>query len=1090
MNLLHDFSLRRISPRVALKRNLSGVLAMMLVAVLAVPGMALAQQTTSTIRGKILDAGGSPVSNALVEVRDERTGITRSFTSNDSGTFLATRLPPGGPYKVTVNSVRHVTVESISVADIFNLRIDMEAQQAVEEIVVVGQSMDIVDVAAGPAATFGTFEMETSVAFNRDIVDVYGLDPRLNVDNEDDGFEINCAGKHPRFNSITLDGVSQDDRFGLNSNGYSTAVGMPFPFDAIAQVAVELAPFDVTYGGFSACNINAVTKSGSNEWTGNVFFEHTSDSLRGDELGGDSRDFSTPSFNEEKYGFTVGGPLIQDRLFMFAAYESSDRPRFLARGFDGSGIGVERPWFSQADHDRIVSIANNVYGYDPGGQPGDGSQEAEKYMLRFDWNINDSHNLAFIYNYFDGFQDRDSDGDSNEFEFANHFYQKGAESETFTVKLASNWTDAFSTEVFLSTTEMNDSQVTVGPKDFGDFQITIEDEGGRNTVYLGADDSRQANALNTEADFFKLSGQFLAGDHVITGGFESEELTIFNQFVQHSNGGEYDFFDDSRGNPDFCAALTAQGRFDNPDCGISGIDRFELGRPSRVYYGSGGGTNDPADAAANFSNTLNAVYIQDEWFLDQHDLVLVGGLRYEFFDSSDRPNFNQTFFDANGIRNDHNIDGVDLLMPRLGFTWGARDDLSVRGGFGLYSGGNPNVWISNAWSNDGLTNVQEVLSNFSGSGSVLDGTIPLSGAGQPGFDVPQELVDRVANTTADSASNRRLVLIDPDYEQPNEWKFALGATYDLPWGDIQMDVDYLHTELNDSAYYVDLAQEITGSTLAGSPIYENTNGSENYMLTNSNVDASSDVFSVVFRKDWDFGLDLVFGYAYTEAEDVSPMTSSVAASNFDNLALTDINNPVAATSNYEVPHRFSIRASYGKNLFGNLETRVTAFAFAQEGQPQSYVMDSNGSEDGQFFGRHLLYVPNGASDPNVVFDDDFPQAEFFDWVAANGLAPGFTTRNGQHARWSNRVDFRIDQELPSFGGTRAKLFFKIYNLGNFLSSDWGKVYDAQFFSVQVVDSDVNDAGQFVFEDFNDRSLTDLLENRSLWSARLGIEINF
>jgi len=1086
MSLPQNLPLRRFASRIVCRGKSLGAWAVFLAVLLAVP-MVAAQETTATIRGRIVDAQGAPLAGAAVEVRDERTGIVRSFASNDAGAFLATRLSPGGPYKVTVNGTRTVVVESIAVADVYNLKIDMQAEQSIEEIVVVGQSLDIVDVAAGPAATFSTFQMETAVAFNRDILDVYGIDPRINVDNEDDGFEVNCAGKHPRFNSVTLDGVSQNDRFGLNSNGYSTAVGMPFPFDAIAQVAVELAPFDVTYGGFSACNINAVTKSGANEWHGNAFYDYTSDGLRGTTLGGDSRDFSTPPFTERKTGFSIGGPLIQDKLFFFAAYENSSKPRFLARGYAGSGIGVEREWFSQADHDRIVAIANNAYGYDPGGQPGDGLQEADKVMARLDWNLNQNHNVAFIFNYFDGFQDRDSDGDSDEFEFANHFYQKGAESTTYTVKLASNWSDAFSTELFLSRNEMNDSQVTVGPKDFGDFQIGI----GRNTVYLGADDSRQANRLNTDSDFAKLSAKYLVGNNVFTGGYEREKLTIFNQFVQHARGGEYDFYDESANNPPHCAALTAQGRFEDPACDLSGIDRFELGRPSRIYYGSGGGSNDPADAAANFSNTLNALYVQDEIFFDAKQLTLVAGLRYEFFTSGDRPTHNQTFTDANGgLSNNANIDGLSLLMPRVGVTWQVNDDLSLRGGVGRYSGGNPNVWISNAWSNDGLTNVQLTLNNFAGTRSVLDGSIPLNG-NQPGRSVPTELHNRVAATTAANANDSYLVLIDPDYVQPSEWKFAFGATLGLPGG-VQADIDYLHTELKDSAYYVDLSQEVVGTTTAGMPIYAYTNGRDNFMLTNSDQSADSDIASITLRKEFDAGLDVLLGYAYTDSNDVSPMTSSVAGSNFDNLALNDINNLTAATSNYEVPHRFSLRASYGKDLFGEgLETRLTVFAYVQEGQPQSYVMGSRDLEGDGYYGRHLLYVPTGASDPNVVYGSNFPVDEFFAWVAREGLSSGFQPRNGQHAPWSKRIDFRIDQKLPTgIGRAKGKLYFKMYNFGNFLNNEWGKVWDAQFFSVQVVDSRVNSDGQYVFNNFSDRTITDLLEIRSLWSARLGIEIDF
>lgn len=1058
--------------------------AFLLIGALIAPTLS-AQETTSTIRGVIVDADGAPLADAKVEVLDSRTGNIRTFTSNDNGVFLATRLSPGGPYLVIINDQQTVNVDSIAVADIYSLRVTMDPATFSEVLnVTASDAGDFVEVATGPAATFDAFQVETAINFNRDIVDVYGIDPRVNIDNEDDGFEINCAGKHPRFNSVTLDGVGQNDRFGLNSNGYSTAVGMPFPYDAISQLAVELAPADVTYGGFSACTINAVTKSGTNDFRGNFFYEHTNESLRGDEIGGDSRDFSTPAFDDNKFGATFGGRILKDKLHFFAAYEFNESPRFLARGFDGSGIGVEREWLSEADYNRIVNIANNIYGYDPGGQPSDGAQEQDKQMLKLDWNASSKHNLSLIYNYYDGFQDRDSDGDEDEFEFANHFYVKGAESETTTARLSSQWTDALSTEIFISNNTMNDSQVTVGPTDFGDFQISL----GRDTVYLGADDSRQANALNTETDYLKISGQYLLGQNVFTFGYELEKNEIFNQFVQHARGGEYDFFDDSSGNPAFCADLTAQGRFDDPNCGLSGIDKFELGRPSRIYYGSGGGTNNAADAAANFTNDLNALYLQDEIFFDQHDLALVLGLRYEWFSSDDRPNFNGAFTDANGIRNDSNIDGLDLLMPRVGAIWNPKSNLSLRASIGLYSGGNPNVWISNAWSNDGLTNVQLQLRNFDGSRSILDGTIPLTG-NSPGRDVPQELFDTVANTTAASANDSFLALIDPNYEQPAEWKYSLGATYRLADG-TQLDFDYLHTNLQDSAYYVDISQAIVGSTTAGAPIYDYVNGRDNYMLTNSGFDASSDIFSVQVQKRWDWGLDISGGYSYVDGEDISPMTSATAGSNFDNTALIDTNNPRPGTSNYVVPHRFSLRASLGREFFEGYMTRFTLFAYHQEGQPQSFAMSSGDLEGDGFFGRHLLYVPSGADDPNVVFADSFPQTDFFNWVSRQGLGPGFVERNGTHASWSTRVDLGFHQDFPIYNDVSGRFFARVYNFLNLINDDWGKVYDAFFFTPQVVESSVNNAGQYVFEEFNERGVTDLLENRSLWQARFGFEIRF
>ena len=218
----------------------------------------------------------------------------------------------------------------------------------------------------------------------------------------------------------------------------------------------------------------------------------------------------------------------------------------------------------------------------------------------------------------------------------------------------------------------------------------------------------------------------------------------------------------------------------------------------------------------------------------------------------------------------------------------------------------------------------------------------------------------------------------------------------------------------------------------------------------------------------------------------------MAASNFDNLALNDINDPAAGTSNYVVPQRFTLRASYGNAFFGDNMTRVTMYAFNAQGQPQSYVMGSDALEGAGGFGRHLLYVPTGPSDPNVVFGPEFDTAGFFDWVSREGLSPGLQARNAQHAKWNSRVDLRIDQELPTFiGDSKARLFFKLYNLGNLLNEEWGHVNDAQFFSVQVVDSSVDPVtGQYIFEEFSEDTINDLIEVQSVWEARLGIEFSF
>ncbi|MFN3163794.1 MAG: carboxypeptidase regulatory-like domain-containing protein [Pseudohongiellaceae bacterium] len=1049
-----------------------------------------AQDTSSAIRGRLVDANGNPMANATIVVEDSRTGATRTLQSNDTGTFYATNLPVGGPYTVRINNQRTVTIDTIELGDTYNLTVDMGASQ-VEEIIVLGQANTLVDVAAGPSATFGSFDLDTAVAYNRDIRDVYSLDPRFNLDGDARDAQTNCIGKHPRFNSIMLDGVAQNDRFGLNGNGYATATGMPFPYAAVSQVSAELAPFDVTYGGFSACNIQAVTKSGTNEFTGSVFYEFTNEGLRGDSLerpDGSLDTFTTPDYDEEYKGFSLGGPILQDRLFFFTAYEESEQPEFIGQGFAGSSNGVERDWLDQDTFNLVNNAARDLYNIDTGGLPTDGTQTAESWMGRLDWNISDRHTAALIYNKYDGVEDRASDGDQNEFEFANHFYQKGADLETWTVKLKSQWTNAFSTDIFYNTNEMLDSQVTVGPQDVGDHQISVN--GQANVIYLGADDSRQANALNWESAYYRFLGEYLIGEHIVTFGYERDELDVFNQFVQHSNGGEYDYFDDSLGNPAACDALDPQGRFDAAECSLSGIDRFLLGRPSRVYYGSGGGTNDPADASARFRNNMDMFYLQDEWYLPNYNLTLVGGLRYERMSMDDRPQFNQAFLDTVGIRNDANLDGVDLWMPRLGFTWEADYNLTVRGGVGLYSGGNPNVWVTNAWSNDGISNVQLQFRNFDGARSLFN-DVPLSGQGRPGYDVPQTLVDQVANTTAASGSDEALALIDPDYEQPSEWKYSLGATYTFDSG-LSVDGDIIYSRQNNPAYYEDVSQAQVGTTAAGAPIFDYVRGEDNYMLTNANTEGEGLALSLIANQRYDWGLDWMLGYAYTDQTDVSGMTSAVAGSNFSNLTLTTLVDPQPATSEYVTPHRFTARVSYGRDFIPGHETRFTAYMFRQQGQPQSHVMSSADLEGDGFFGRHQLYVPT-LNDPNVVIGPNFDVDAWARFVENQGyteFAGGFVPRNENFADWSTRLDFRIDQELPLFFGTRARAYLKVYNMLNMLNDSWGVQNNNQFFAQVAVDSSLDDQGRYVFEQFNNRSLTDLQENSSLYEIRMGLQFEF
>jgi len=319
-----------------------------------------------------------------------------------------------------------------------------------------------------------------------------------------------------------------------------------------------------------------------------------------------------------------------------------------------------------------------------------------------------------------------------------------------------------------------------------------------------------------------------------------------------------------------------------------------------------------------------------------------------------------------------------------------------------------------------------------------------------------------------------------------------------------LDFDYLHSIGNNPAQYRDLSQDINtaaglnGFTSTGQPIYSYQNGQDNLMLTNSSRAPKSSTASLVLRKDFDFGLSMLLGYAYTDAQDVVPMTSSTAGSNFDIVAVTDVNDPPARNSNWAVPHRITLHLDYAKNFFGDNETRFTLMGYVNKGQPQTYTMGNTRSGAGIFtlegdgsLRRQLLYIPDGPTDPNVVFTWNQATSDaFFAWVSDNHLSPGFVRRNTVGTGWTQRFDLRISQDIALGGDFRGRLYLKVYNLGNLLNDKWGKVTDAEFFSPDIVRTGVNTSGQYVYTDFSPRSAQTTIDERSLWEARLGIDIKF
>lgn len=985
---------------------------------------AMAQVTSSSMAGQIVGPNGNPAEGTVIKVTHVPTGAVKTTTVNAAGTFNLGGLRVGGPYKVEVdsNTFADQTIEGIylSLGETASISRQLDSEEDIERIAVTASQISSLSFGKkGPGTDFDLSTLENAPAINRDITDIVRIDPRVYVDEGGNG-GIQCVGKSPRFNSLTVDGVRMNDLFGLNSNGYPTE-RMPFSYDAIEGVAVEIAPFDVIYGGFSACNISAVSKTGTNEVHGSAFYDYGSDDLRGDSLEGD--DVNIGNYTEKRYGFTIGAPLIEDTLFIFAAYEKLEGANLFDRGVAGAGA-INDVALTQAELDEIIRISSELYQFDPGTVPTSLANEDEKLLIKLDWNINDQHRASLTYNYNDGNNYSESDGDADEFELSSHLYERGAEMTSYSGVLYSDWSDNFSTEVRVSYTELDNRQNslsgdgTLGGNDFGEVKLFLDDV----TVFLGSDDSRQANDLDWDAVSLMFRGNYYFDNgHSVTFGYESDTLDVFNIFVQHAE-----------------TSLS----FDS-------IEDFENGFASDVEYGYAY-SGDINDRAAEWGYTAHSVYIQDDFYLTD-DLKINAGLRYDWITSDDKPEENADFLAGNGYSNSANLDGVSLLQPRIGLNYTYSDSTEIRGGIGLFSGGNPNVWMSNNYSGTNVAGGEVDGGDFGyddGTRSLFDADVVYVNVEDgapvgPGYGVPAELDALLDNGDAGNFESNNL---DPDFEMPSEWKISAGITH-VTDSDYILNADLLvsYTKKQAMIKYVGITE--AGFTDEGYIDYDR-NGYGSLELTNSGETSESYSITTTMQKSWDSGVRLVAGYSYNHSEDVQPMTSSVAFSNYQYRAFTNPNEDVTSLSDWNIEHRFTADLSYVVELIPGLETRFNVYALTQSGRPFSYVYNKN--------------------DSNAIFG-------FTPYIDAGGVLPMGNERNGEESDWWTKVDIAVRQEIPAFSEDhKASVSLTIDNFTNMLNDDWGILNEVNFNTAYV----------------GNTSPQSRQGDASLWEMRLGVSYKF
>ncbi|MDH3621845.1 MAG: TonB-dependent receptor [Gammaproteobacteria bacterium] len=982
-----------------------------LVAFSLTTGVAYAQNTTSSIRVVVTDESGAAVSDVPVQIRHVPTGRNVTVTANAAGVANARGLAVGGPYEVRLGPGATVSAQAIGEiyiqldeTEVVSLRTQIEV---IEEIRVVAQQVSQT-VSVGVGRDFDRDTIEAIPSVNRDFVSTLATEPQILVDNSvARGPAISMAGQNFRFNSVTIDGVAQNDNFGLSKNASATQ-RTPISIDAIEAINVNIAPYDVTYGNFIGGNINIVTKSGTNDWEGSVFAFTTDDSMTGDESEGVK--LGIGDFSEDTYGFTLGGPIIKDKLFFFANYEKFETTRPSNSQTIDRIAGVE-----QEDVDRARSILINEYGFDPGPFATSDKDEDEKILLKLDLNINEDHRAVATYQVADG--DVLFDDFPEVAVLQSNRYNINEKLEAFSAHVFSNWSDTFSTEVKIGFKNVENRQIsvdTVNP----DFTITAPDGG---TIAAGGDRFRHANELDNDSQQIRIKADWQLGDHHVTGGFEREEYDVRNLFVPFSKG-NYVFFS---------------------------LDDLEARNVGFVLYGNANDNtnNNPINAEANFEMAVNSFYVQDEW-TPSDELTVTYGLRLDTYRNDSQIPLNTAFGARNSFSNTENLDGKDLLLPRFGFTYDVNDRLTLRGGAGLFGGGTPLIMLGNSYSGNGVTRTfASFLAPFFGPpvSDAIDNAVQALPDPNAAYNYLQPFIGFNPNVAVDA--------ISPDFEILSTWKYSLGAEY-VFGDDWIVNADLVLSNVKHGYDVYEGRRIPVGTAPDGRPIYDFPADGD-YIVTNTG-EGKSTILTTTLSKTFDtsFGVwDLDLGYTWQDVEELRSYNRFVGFESYAMDPQTDLNNPSVAPSRYEVEHRITGTLRWQKELFGDNMTSVGLAYAGRSGRHYSYVFGSaNAAFGGTFLadfgsegdnpGSQLFYVPTGTSDPLVTGDPTF-LADLDSFISSEGCLDAhrgsIAPRNACESDWVNIVSLRLQQEVRVFGDSSFDLFLDIENLGNLINDDWGQI---------------------------------------------------
>ncbi|WP_227006184.1 TonB-dependent receptor [Rufibacter latericius] len=976
--------------------------------------------TTASMNGVITDATGAGLAGATIVAVHTPSNTQYAASADANGRYNLQNMRVGGPYTLTSTYVGYQDQkrENVFLSLGQNLKVDFNLSQSavgLSEVQVVSDRGAVINAdRTGASTSVSREQIQNLPTLNRGLSDFTRLTPQASSS----GGGTSLGGANNRYNNITIDGAVNNDVFGLASNGApgGQAGTQPISLDAIDQIQIVLAPYDVKFGNFTGGGINAVTRSGTNNLEGSIYGFGRNQSTVGNDP---TTEIKTADFKDYQTGFRIGGPVIKDKLFFFLNGEITRRSEPLINGLGTAGSRVPTDSVQQ-----MYNFLQTQYGYNAGTFGNiDRKTESNKLFARLDWNITDRHQLTLRHNFVDAFDDNITRSLSA-FRFGNNAYVFNSVTNSTVAELRSRFSENLSNSLIVGYSRIRDNRDVLGQL-FPQVRINYSN-GGTGTVDAGTERSSIYNELDQDIFEFTDNLTIFSGRHTFTVGTHNEFFHFRNLFINNA-AGYYQF-------PSF-------KRF------------FDQGLPTRLQATYSADTNNP-QPSAEFDAMQLGFYAQDEFSITDN-FRLTAGIRLDIPVMPDTPLRNEkvetTFANTqySDLRTDQTPSGQLLWAPRVGFNWDVFGDktFQLRGGTGIFTGRVPFVWLSNQFTNNGIT-----FNN-------IDSSRPTR------FEPNPNNQASVAGASTASEIN----LVTSDFKIPQTFRTNLAADYTLPFG-IVATVEGIYSKTLNDIVYKNINLVAPSGNLEGAdkrPIYPsvrqlNTAFTNVILLDNANKGYSYSLTGQL-QKNFDNGLNTMVAYTYGKSKDLNSGSSSTAVSNWQfNQIAWDPNNPELSYSRSDVRHRIIATGGYTVKYLDHFGTSISLFYEGQSGLPFTYLYRNDLNGDGQN-GNDLMYVPRDRS--------EMPNMSEQQWNDLNSYIEGdtylskrrgqYTERNGARMPWTHQVDLRLAQDLYFNAAGKSntlQLTFDIFNVGNLVNNDWGRQYSITNSAVELVSATRNGSG--------------------------------